>query len=462
MTAAGADRPNILLLLTDQHAAHMLGCAGAGHVATPHLDRLAARGTRYTRAYTTFPLCVPARSSLLTGRYPHELGVNGNAPAACTAAAEPGRRPDSLGHLLRAAGYDTYYAGKWHARSPSATPEDGFTVLRPFGDAGLAGACARWLTSHVPGDRPFALVASFDDPHTVCEYARDQPMPYGDVPAVPARRSPPLPPNFGRHPYEPEAVRHEQAVQAAVYGTGGYTPDDWRQYRHTYARLVERADAALGTVLDALDATGAADDTLVVFTSDHGDGDAAHAWNQKTALFEEAVKVPLIIRPPGGRSGGSSKSSSRGSVSDALVSVGLDLLPTLCDAAGAPAPHGLHGRNLLTTPGVPPGHDHIVVETLFERPAPPLTRGRSLITGRHKYTVYSWGRWREQLHDLYDDPGETRNLAVEEGYDALRERLRATLLQWCLDTGDTDFLKRLVLPDSVGSEIRDHIFAIPY
>ncbi|MFJ4408492.1 sulfatase [Streptomyces sp. NPDC088910] len=451
---AGAERPNILVLLTDQHAAHMLGCAGAGHVATPHVDRLAAQGTRFDRAYTTFPLCVPARGSLLTGRYPHELGVNGNAPASSAPGSDPGRRPDSLGHLLRAAGYDTLYAGKWHARTASATPEDGFTVLRPFGDAGLADACARWLTSRVPGDRPFALVASFDDPHTVCEYARDQPMPYGDVPAVPVRRAPPLPSNFGRHPYEPEAVRHEQAVQAAVYGTVGYTPDDWRRYRHTYARLVERADAALGTVLDALHSTGAADDTLVVFTSDHGDGDAAHAWNQKTALFEEAVRVPLVIRPPGGR--------GSGGVSDALVSVGLDLLPTLCAAAGVPAPPGLRGRNLLAAPEVPCGHDHIVVETLFERPDPPLTRGRSLITARHKYTVYSWGRWREQLHDLRADPGETRNLAVEESHDALRERLRATLLQWCLDTGDTDFLKRLVLPDGVASRTRDRVFAIPY
>lgn len=457
MSTAAGKSPDILLLLTDQHAAHMLGCAGSDHVATPNLDRLAEQGTRFTRAYTTFPLCVPARSSLMTGRHPHELGVNGNAPQSADAArGGPGRRPDSLGHLLREAGYAPFYAGKWHAGSPSATPEDGFTVLRPFGDAGLAASCARWLTSRRPGAGPYALVVSFDDPHTVCEYARGQPMPYGDVPPAPVRRSPPLPANFGRHAYEPEAVRHEQAVQAAMYGTAAYTPDDWRRYRYTYARLVERADANLGTVLAALDSTGAADDTLVVFTSDHGDGDAAHAWNQKTVLFEEAVRVPLIVRQPGGR--------AKGSVSDELVSVGLDVLPTLCAAAGARVPAGLDGRDLLAPQGVggPAGHGQVVVETLFERASPPLTRGRSLVTERYKYTVYSWGRFREQLHDLLEDPGETRNLAVEERYDAVREQMRERMLQWCLRTGDADFLKSLLLPERAGTEIRDRIFTIPY
>jgi len=454
MSRPAGERPDILLLLTDQHAAHMLGCAGNLGVATPHLDRLAATGTRFTRAYTTFPLCVPARSSLITGRHPHELGVHGNSPGTGAAVAQPGRRPDSLGHLLRAAGYTTCYAGKWHAREASASPEDGFTVLRPFGDRGLAEAGARWLTSRGARTRPFALVVSFDDPHTICEYARNQPMPYGPVTPVPVRRSPPLPPNFGSHPYEPEALRHEQAVQAAMYGTAAWGPDDWRRYRHTYARLVERADAAIGTVLDALDAAGLADTTLVAFTSDHGDGDAAHAWNQKTALFEEAVRVPLILRPPGGL--------PAARTSSALVSVGLDLLPTLCAAAGTEAPAGLPGIDLTAARQAGSGHDHVVVETRFERPSPPLTEGRALITDRWKYTVYSWGRWREQLHDLRDDPGETRNLAEEEAYDAVREQMRERLLQWCLRTGDAGFLKKLVLPASAGTSMHDGIFAVPY
>lgn len=461
--AAGHDpgRPNLLLLLTDQHAAHMLGCAGADHLATPHLDRLAAHGIRWTRAYTAFPLCVPARSSMLTGRHPHEIGVHGNA-AGPGGGSDPGRRPDSLGHLLRAAGYATYYAGKWHARAASAAPEDGFTVLHPFGDRGLAGACARWLASAAARAQPFALVVSLDDPHTICEYARSQPMPYGPVPAVPLRRTPPLPANFGARPYEPEALRHEQAVQAAMYGTTGWQPDDWRNYRHAYARLVERADAQLGTVLGALETAGLDATTLVAFTSDHGDGDAAHAWNQKTALFEETVRVPLIVRPPGGL--------ARGRVSDALAAVGLDLLPTLCAAAGAPLPPGLAGRDLLAPPGTGAeatdagdgGHAGVVVETRFERDAPPLTSGRALITDRWKYTVYSWGRWREQLHDLHADPGETQNLAVQERYDPQLERMRELLLDWCLRTGDTGFLKRLVLPASAGPEVHNRIFAIPY
>ena len=103
-----------------------------------------------------------------------------------------------------------------------------------------------------------------------------------------------------------------------------------------------------------------------------------------------------------------------------------------------------------------------MVETRFERAAPPLTSGRALITGRWKYTVYSWGRWREQLHDLHADPGETQNLAVQERYDPQLERMRELLLDWCLRTGDTGFLKRLVLPAGAGPEVHDRIFAIPY
>ena len=172
--------PNLLLLMADQHAAHLLSCAGAAHVQTPALDALAAGGTRFTRAYTTFPLCVPARASMVTGRHPHEIGVNGNSvPDAAHGSPELGRDPSSLGHRLRELGYDTAYAGKWHALQPSAAPEDGFEVVAPFGDRGLAEAASTWLRSRSGKERPFALVVSFDDPHSICEYARHQPMPYG-------------------------------------------------------------------------------------------------------------------------------------------------------------------------------------------------------------------------------------------------------------------------------------------
>lgn len=455
--------------MADQRAAHLLSCAGATHVATPALDALAAGGTRFTRAYTTFPLCVPARASMVSGRHPHELGLSGNTVADPGGASrEPGRDPAALGHRLRDLGYDTAYAGKWHALQASAAAEDGFEVVAPFGDRGLSEAASTWLRSRPGKERPFALVVSFDDPHSICEYARNQPMPYGGVgPPPPPRDLPPLPRNHGPVAYEPEALRHEQREGAVMYGTATYGPDDWRRYRHAYARLVERADAGVGAVLAALAGAGLADDTVVVYTSDHGDGDASHAWNQKTALFEETCRVPLIVRDP--------RRAGQVAQSTALVSVGLDLLPTLVSAAGGSAPARgdetcrgasdhlepeARGLDLIGLLDGGPGHREVVVETAFG-PAPGRA-ARTLVTERYKYVVFGWGAHREQLFDLETDPGEMRNLATESVFDPVLEDLRGRLLDWCRRTDDTRFLKRLVVPADAPPEVHGEIFAVPY
>lgn len=451
MTSTGS-RPNILLIMTDQHSSHMLGCAGTEHVHTPHLDTLAADGVRFRRAYVTFPLCVPSRSSMMTGRPPHELGISTNAPAR---EPEEIRGTDALPHLLRDAGYRTGHAGKWHATRASAEAADGFDWLRDFGDEPLVAGITEFLEEQTRDERPFFLVASFDDPHTICEVARNQPSYYGDLPELDLATAPNLPPNFGCQPFEPEALRHEQATGAAIYGTASHTPEDWRLYRQAYAHLVERADARIGQVLSALERFGFSEDTLVVFTSDHGDGDASHAWNQKTALFEETIRVPLIVRWPG-------KLDTRRTAPE-LISVGLDLLPTLCEAAGIQTPPHLTGRSMLDTSDDARGpREHVVVATGFGSGARPTTSGRAVVGKRYKYVVYSWGRHREQLFDLEADPGEVVNLAVEAQHLGLLEENRRVLLRWCLDTGDTVMLKRLVLPADVPDEVRRHIYAVPY
>ncbi len=439
--------------MTDQHSAHMLGCAGAHHVSTPNLDALAAGGARFERAYATFPLCVPSRTSMMTGLVPHEVGVHTNAPAR---EPEEIRGTESLPHLLRAAGYRCGHAGKWHATRASAEEADGFDWLRDFGDEGLAEGAAEFLAEYAGQDRPFFLVASFDDPHTICEVARNQPSYYGELPAPDLATAPNLPTNFGPQPFEPEALRTEQTAGAAVYGTTNYTPEDWRLYRQAYAHLVERVDARIGQLLVELDRSGIGNDTLVIFTSDHGDGDAAHAWNQKTALFEETIRVPLIVRWP-----------SRivpGSATPQLVSVGLDLLPTVCDAAGIDVPAHLTGRSLLSIlhDEEDSAVDHVVVETGFGHGARPTTSGRAVIGERYKYVIYSWGRHREQLYDLVEDPGEMVNLAVEARHVNKLEQNRRVLLEWCRTTEDHMMLKRLVLPANTTVEVRKEIYAVPY
>lgn len=439
-----ANRPDVLVLMADQFAAHALhrDHAEDAHFRTPNLDRLAAASVDFRRAYTSFPLCVPARSSLITGRHPHRLGIDSNArPDGQDGPDQPGHDPASLGHWFSAHGYRCGYAGKWHARAASASPQDGFEVVHPFGDRGLAEAASRWFAE--PGGAPRLLVASFDDPHGICEHARRQPMPYGEVHAPDGRSAPPLPANHLVQPFAAEAPHAERARAGTLYGTLDYGPQEWREYRATYAALVERADANLGRVLDAVDL----ERTVVAFVSDHGDGDAAHGWNQKLSLYEESVRVPYLLHVPG-------TPPRRDHRPTAAV---LGLLPTLCAAAGIPAPEGIDGRDALA-----PGKEPVVVETLFDTGERPRTSGRALVDGRWKYTVYSWGRHREQLHDLEADPGELRNLAAESAYDGVLARLRGELLAWCLETGDTGFLKRLVLPVGTPPEVHERIFAVPY
>ena len=458
--------------MADQFAAHALVRSRAtdAHFNTPNLDRLVAASTYFSQAYTPFPLCVPARSSMMTGKYPHQLGIMSNAGLGASSGAfpavEPGHGPESLGHWFSAAGYDCAYAGKWHALRASATDADGFSPIHPFGDEGLVQACHQWLAnraSHVgstakatstgpagsagnDGERPFFLVASFDDPHTICEYARGQAMPYGKVPAADLADTPPLPANFTAAPFAPDALGAERAFAARVYGSNSYPPEDWRHYRHTYAALVERIDKRIGQLLDEIDL----ESTAVVLVSDHGDGDASHAWNQKTALYQECIRVPFLVHVPG----------QAAEVEERPVPAVLGLLPTLCELAGIPAPEGLAVGSVLN-----PSEEPVVVQTVFaDAAAMPGTgtAGRVIIAGQWKYTVYSWGRHREQLHDLAADPGEQRNLAVEARYAPELEGMRAELLRWALANGDTGFLKKLVLPESAGPDVQQEIFRVPY
>lgn len=445
-----AGRPNIVLLLADQFCAHALSGRGEDGPRTPHLDALARSGRRFERAYTTFPLCMPARSSMLAGRMPSALGLSGNtAPDAGTVERV---RSDSVVRLLAGAGYRCAFAGKFHAPSLEVSAQDGFEVVHPFTDVGLARSAAAWIAGREADGDPYFLVVSFDDPHGICEYARGQLPPYGAIPAAPIRDAPPLPANHTPAPFEAEAPRFCKAAHGSMYGTGGFSADDWRDYRRAYARLIERADSNLGAVLDAIAVSPAADNTVTVFTSDHGDGDAAHQWNQKTALFEECVRVPLVLAGPGIPPGEDT----------GAVSVGLDLYPTLCELARINQPRAAEGMT-LTRDGAVAKDREVVIETAFDAiGGTPQTIGRAMISGDTKYAVYNWGRFREQLHDLRLDPGEQRNLAVESRFDDLLDAMRRRLLDWCARHEDTEFLKALVPPNRVDRRVLDQIYEVPY
>lgn len=413
----------LLVIMTDQHQAEALGCAGHPDVRTPNLDRLAARGVRFTRAYTPAPLCGPARASLATGRMPGTLDYLANKDCRLSEAMIAA----SVGHRLRAAGYATGYGGKWHVPSVDLRrdgPAFGFDCFCGFDDHHLAQATVDWLAQD--HGRPFLCWASFDDPHNICEHARDQNLPWGEVDEGDPADHPNLPLNHAAPAFEAEVIAAHRPHHVVRPTREAFDDRRWRRYRHVYFRLIERVDAKIGRILDALDASPHRDDTLVIFTSDHGDHAGAHGLNQKSWLYEESVKVPLLIAGPG---------VAAGTTCDALVSTGLDLLPTLLDYAGAADP-SLEGRSLrpwLEGRGDPAWRDEVVVQSTIDAST---ERGRMLRTERWKYVVYHRGAHREMLFDLASDPGELVNRAGERRHAAVLQEHRDRLTTWLHAQGD--------------------------
>ena len=427
--------PNILLILTDQQNFRMMSCAGNPYLRTPAMDSLAETGVRFDRAYCTNPVCVPSRLSLMTGRMPSHIDLRSN-DASHMDSVPPEVRNKGIGWALREAGYETLYGGKVHL--PHMGAEDvGFDVLTPDCRDVLASECADYLS----GDhrRPFFMVASFVNPHDICYMAIRDHMATDSARSLVDRAErelaelgaaleipegvdreeffeklcPPLPPNHRPQQDEPEAIqgiREQRPFKDNAYRN--WSEERWRMHRWAYCRLTERADEHIGRVLNALRESGHEEDTLVIFTSDHGDMDSAHGMEHKTTLYEEAVHKPLLL---------SWKGHAPAGVGDGehLISNGLDILPTVWDYAGVKLPPDLPGRSLrplISAEGAGDWRECVKVESEF---------GRMVCSGRYKYELYDSGANREQLIDLERDPDEMRNMAEEPEYaEVLAEHRR--------------------------------------
>ncbi|GGK48044.1 MULTISPECIES: sulfatase family protein [Flavobacteriaceae] len=448
------NRPNIVLIMTDQHQAEALSILGNKDVSTPHLDKLAKGGMLFQNTYVTFPLCTPSRSSMFTGKMPHNLGIKSNEKGENVLQQED--KNNLLGTVLRQAGYDTAYGGKWHAHQASMVAGNGFEMIAPMGDVGLAEKSIAYLKSKQHSEKPFFLTVSFDNPHNICEWARDEPLPYGNIPKVSLDKTPQLPKNFKQSHDFPEVLKIEQKASKKTYPTENYTEEDWRHYRYAYYQLVEKVDAEIGKILNAIDALNLRKNTVIIFTSDHGDGNASHQWNQKTALIQESIKVPFIVSYKG--------NIKKNSYSKVPISNGLDLYPTICEYANVAYSKELLGKNLKPlfegeTENL--NRDYVVVETKFDGKYAFGTMGRAVIGNRYKYILYNWGKNREQLFDLKNDPFELVNLATSKKHIKTLDKFREYLYQWCKSTDDIIFLRKLILP-SMSNITSTELFDKPY
>lgn len=423
-----AGRPNILLVISDQLNAFTMGVSGCKEISTPTFDRMAAEGCRFEQAYTTYPLCVPWRSSMASGMYPHQFGLHGNNGG--------GRSPDdrkafadasngkTIFNLIRDAGYACHFSGKWHMTMDKKNSD--FSGVHYHHRGGRINQIreAQGIIQNQKGTDPWFVTLSLDTPHEICGWARNHTK-KGHPKAPSPEKCPPLPPNFADPAWMPEVLQELRARYDIAYPTEGWNEGDWRQYIEAYYRFTEDMDRYLGMMFETLRETGQDKNTVVVFVADHGDGCAAHHWNQKIALWEECTRVPLMIWQPGAIEGGR--------VVNDPVSTGLDLLPTLCDFAGASLPREYQGSSLkpVCMGDTQRPHDFVVTETDVRS-----GRGFSICSGRYKYVLYTSGANNELLFDLQEDPGETANRIDDSSLQNELKEHRAALGNWAVETKD--------------------------
>lgn len=431
---AQSEKPNILIIITDQQNAKMMGAAGNEWLETPNMDRLANKGLRFEKAYVTNPVCSPSRFSLFTGHYPSAIDMRHNASKLDIVALQK-IIPNAMGNAFAKAGYETFYGGKSHL--PGAKKEVksyGFeTFISKDERDELAAESVELLTNRT-SDKPFLLALNFINPHDICYEAIRQfppnnrppaevPVPLLEAIAIPdsisedvfmAKYVPSLPANFEPTSGEPSAIYdlknlHSFTIDAREH----WTEKDWRMHRYAYHRLTEKVDVQIGMVLDALEASSFADNTIVIFTSDHGEMSGSHRLEHKTVFYEESANVPLVVWYKGMANGQSVDSQN-------IISTGLDLYPTLCDLAGISRPDHLPG---LSFAPLLKGRqsDYYPRKYLFmENELGFMIRGDNL-----KYTLYDNGD--EMLIDLKQDPGEMVNLSQNVSYKHRKIKLKALL-----------------------------------
>jgi choline-sulfatase len=440
--------PNVLILIADDHRGGTLGIDGDPHGVTPRLDRLAREGVRFDRAYCNAPVCTASRQSLITGRLPHALGVTQLAS----------RLPDdavTLGDWLGDFGYATAAYGKMHFNGPSRhgfaerldvsdwqrhlkkhPPAGGYHPprWRPFEDRASEWLNAACRSAGLPAgsmesayfadraieylkrrhDRPFALVVSLYDPHAPFKFPDDW-----------RGRQRPL--EFSA----PTLSDADRKAQPRVFRS--LKPADYRGIQAAYYTSLSFVDHEMGRVLDALETSGQAANTIVVYLGDNGYLLGEHGRFEKHCFYEPAVRVPLIVRWPG--------HLREDQQCRELVEL-VDLVPTLLDLLELPPPPDLHGTSLVPLLRGDPGASgrEVVFGEYLENEEAMVRSGRyKLIVGtgkRRRQDGYSDGRPLpgpfERLYDLEADPGETTDVQSRPDLapikDALRHRLYERLV----------------------------------
>ncbi len=474
--------PNVLIIMTDQQQATSLGLYGNVDVRTPALERLAANGILYRQAYTAHPLCVPSRAAFWTGRWPHSTGVRTNEiplPTSeidwATLLLDRGYSAALFGknHVFRGEQLERFaavweaghggpvarggtrvrstplpknampqgwasgtHAPRYATATLDNTPDDSTTAL-------LAGQCIDFLTARADDQRPFLAWLSIPDPHEPYQAAE----PYASMFDPDGITMPPWRDDEFADKPERQQVFHE------LFGFADLPDRRFREVRAMYYGMIRQVDDYLGRVLDVLEARGLAENTIVVFTSDHGDYAGEHRLLGKSNAFYDCLtRVPLILSWPGHLPAGEQR--------DELVSL-ADVMPTMLGLLGIEVPAAVQGQAMPgTLPHAPEARRAVFCEygaggpsvTLEHvRALPPEARsgagwpllrereahghGKMVRTHRWKYVHDVTGEV-DELYDLEADPWELQNLATLPDHAAVVAEMQRILVDWLLETED--------------------------
>jgi arylsulfatase A-like enzyme len=435
--SAPAKKMNVLYMFSDQHREASLPGKPYCPVQAPTLDRFRRENFAMENCISNYPLCTPYRAILMTGRYPQQTGVMGNG---CTLAPFE----NALGHTFRNAGYHTGYVGKWHLEDfheevfvPKGPRRQGFEDWRMWAASGRhygswtfdpdtgakiqpSGWNATLMTDDAlkflrrqTHDKPWFLIVSWNPPHPPFNPPQEDAAPY---PANKMELRPnietPTPESVIFTPW----VKNEETLRAAEQG---------------YYGSIAGIDKEVARILATLEETGQADNTIVIYTSDHGEMMGSHGLGHKEVPFEESCHVPFFIKIPGVTKAGTSSPVLFGAI---------DIFPTLCGLAGIPVPRHCAGRDLsavMRNGKAAPTEGIILMANrgggfVFSDPTPFY---RGIRTDTHTYAVTEEGRWL--LYDNVADPYQQRNLVRDPASRALMEKLDEHIVAWQESVGDT-------------------------
>ena len=442
-------RPNIIFIMTDDHASHALSCYGSRINETPNLDRIAREGMRFNNCFCTNSICAPSRAVILTGKYSHLNGVTDNR-------LEFDGTQQTFPKLLQQAGYQTAMIGKWHLKS-EPTGFDYWNVLPGQGDyydpvmieAGtkkqytgyvtdiITDHCLTWLRDR-EDTRPFCLMYHHKAPHRRWMPGPKHANLYEDIDI-------PEPETFNDDYRTRSAAAREQEMTIERHlndrdlkvdppeGLSGQELKKWKYQRYIkdYLRCIASVDDNVGRLLDYLDESGLAENTVLVYTSDQGFYLGDHGWFDKRFMYEESLRMPLLVRYP--------QKIRPGSVNEDMV-LNLDFGPTFLDFAGVARPADMQGRSFrrVLLDKTPKDWRTSMYYHYYEYPAVHMVkRHYGVRTQRYKLIHFYNDIDAWELYDLQEDPNELNNVYDNPAYADIVRELKAELERLQKQYGDS-------------------------